>query len=76
MSLVMFVAVITLSSWRLFGKQIDGEPKRLKLPSQDQCVEHAVQDKYLFGFRTQDDVPVERVVDCESGAPLTDWYQY
>lgn len=74
LSLAMFVAVITLSSWRLFGKQIDSDPERLELPGQ--CVEHAFQDKYFLGIRIQNDVPVERAVDCNTGDPLNDWYPY
>ena len=68
----LFITVVTLSSWRLFGKEtVSGGFS--DTPDQSQCIQHGFQDRYFFGIRISNDVPVTRVVDCNNGSALTAW---
>lgn len=70
----MFVAVITLSSWRLFGrdqvKPSDEEPSKVN----GVCTEFGTQESFLFGFHWKD-YNMTRTIDCETGEATGGWVQ-
>lgn len=70
----LLLATVTLSSWRLFGKEQESIGFA-DSPDGQQCFETGLQDKYFLGFRVSNDVAVTRVVDCDDNSiALSDWY--
>ena len=70
----LLVGTITLSSWRLFGKD---EPDNVTggiSPDGKQCTETGFQDSYFFVIRTSNDVHVTRILDCDTGKVIRDWF--
>jgi hypothetical protein len=70
--MLMFVGVITLSSWRLFGRdETQGSGDITRSPD-GSCTEKGTQDSYFFGikFGSHDMV---RNVNCDGSGPLSGW---
>ena len=70
----LLVGTVTLSSWRLFGKD---EPDNVTggiSPDGEQCTETGFQDSYFLGIRTRNDVQVTRILDCKTGEVIQDWH--
>lgn len=73
MSLAMFVAVITLSSWRLFGR--DAIESAGPTNVNGVCTEIGTQDSYFFGFNTGTH-NMNRSIDCDTGEATGAWVEY
>jgi hypothetical protein len=64
---ILMVGAVTLSSWRLSGKENIGYGFKGS-PDDGECYELGFEDKYFFGFRVSNDVPVTRKVNCKDNS--------
>lgn len=60
------ITIVSLSSWRLFGKDEPTDQASSESPT-GQCYVSGFQDSYFFGFRVKNDVPVTATADCDTG---------
>ncbi len=72
LSLAMSEAVITLSSWRLFGR--DDVDSTGSSSVNGVCTEFGSQESYFFGFHTGSH-NMNRSIDCATGDATGDWVQ-
>lgn len=73
MSLTMFVILVTLSSWRLFGR--DAIESSGVSEVNGVCTEIGTQDSYFFGFNTGSH-NMNRSVDCTTGEATGAWVEF
>ncbi len=72
MLLLMFVTVVTLSSWRLFGR--DEVESSGTSDVNGVCTEFGSQESYFFGFRTGSH-NMNRSIDCQTGEATGSWVE-